>query len=411
MDRLPDSLTPGNIKDNLPLYALLQQQMESSQEESTYQSGAPFPKHILAIPPAAGHFDELRRRGRNLFGKGWLFLRPYVIDRAVLFIDGEEVLTCQKDDRPDVRHACTWARESQPFSFSFAVDAESVEEFSRFDVLGFARGRPVARMSTFYFPKLGKDIFPVPPPELALRVSGVKGDLFLLQGLKMFTDLADAMTLSGIEKRDFLLDWGCGCGRVLRWFLLSEAAGYVQIEKASTDVSVPPLGCDIDAEAIQWCRDNLLGRFEVVPFDPPTPLPSEVYDIVIACSVLTHLDRDRQHAWLAEVHRWLARGGWFIASTNAEFAFRSKHPDLAHVGWRKWLEKYCAWLCRPPLLRTILDGMPDPNMRWVIPEDTYRMVFQPRSFTEKLCAEYFDVVRYIECGLDGFQDLIICRKR
>ena len=41
-----------------------------------------------------------------------------------------------------------------------------------------------------------------------------------------------------------VLDWGCGCGRIIEMFqhLTKNKEFY---------------GCDIDAEAIDWCKNNL----------------------------------------------------------------------------------------------------------------------------------------------------------
>ncbi len=366
-------------------------------------------RHLKRIPPSAGHFDELELKNETLRGKGWLFHRPYRLSRATVFVDGLPIENCEREPRPDVAQVCAWAPEAEPYGFRFEIPMGLFEGDlpHRLDIVAYERSRPVARLSSFCPPPT-REAFPVPPPELAVRVSGVTGETFRVQGLKMYTDLVDTIEHYALPKAGRLLDWGCGCGRVLRWFLQRND---FLIKNATTSPDEPPLGCDIDPDAIGWCRTHYGARFEQVPFDPPTQLPTAAYDLVMACSVLTHLDRDRQLAWLAEVHRWLLPGGYFLASTNAEFAFRLQHPTLRHEGWRRWVETHAARWWRPPLMRDILDGMPDPNIRWVIPEDTYRMVFAPRWFTEKLCAQYFDVLGYIECGLDGYQDLIVCRKR
>lgn len=366
-------------------------------------------RRVRRLPTSAGHFDELVLTKDSLGGKGWMFRRPYRLSRATLFVDGHPYDLCEREERPDVAQVCAWAPEARPFGFRFEIPLELFEGKlpRRVDVVAYERSRPVARLSSFCA-TAESETFPLPPPELAVRVSGVTGETFRVQGLKMYTDLLDTIERYALPTTGRLLDWGCGCGRVLRWFL---GRSEFVIQNATAGPGTPPLGCDIDPDAIAWCLSHYPGNFEQVPFDPPTSLPSEAYDVVMACSVLTHLDRDRQLAWLGEVHRWLAPGGYFLASTNAEFAFRLQHPTLRHDGWRRWVETHAARWWRPRLMRDILDGMPDPNIRWVIPEDTYRMVFAPRWFTEKLCAQYFDVLGYIECGLDGYQDLIVCRKR
>lgn len=363
-----------------------------------------------SIVPGAGHFDGLSFSGKTFEGFGWIFRRPYKIDRATLFIDGSYCAECDPMDRPDVAETCRWASESRPFGFRFSVSPTSFQKITctRLDVIGYAGRRPVARVSTFC-PSLGDDNLPLPPPALAERVSGVAGDLFRLQGLKMFTDLVDVLQRYAIPRRGRLLDWGCGCARVLRWFFLREEYQILNTKDASTEPSLP-VGCDVDPEAVQWCRANVNASFALVPFDPPTEVPRGAYDLVLACSVLTHLDRARQARWLEEVFQWMAPGGYFVASTNAEFAFRSKHPELQPEGFGKFIERWVPRLYRPRVVRGILDDMPDPSIRWFVPEQEYRMVFQSRAYTEELCARFFEVIGYVECGLDGFQDVVVCRK-
>ncbi|MGB9692102.1 MAG: class I SAM-dependent methyltransferase [Candidatus Sumerlaeaceae bacterium] len=366
---------------------------------------------LETIPPAGGHFDELAAEGAAWEGLGWIFRRPFCITRAELFADGEPVGPCEEMKRPDVIEACAWAGESRPFGFRFRYNmSQRATPVQRFDVIGFEGRRAIARVSCFCPPPTTEQTFPIPPPELAIRVSGSTGEKFRLQGLKMYTDLLDAMRRFAVPLRGRLLDWGCGCGRVLRWFLSRNDFDLLNCPSA-IDARGLPLGCDVDPEAIEWCRENLGAAFELVSFDPPTALPASSYDVVLACSVLTHLDRERQIAWLKEVHRWLVPGGHFFASTNAEFAFRSKHPHVQPQGWRGWIEKKAPTLWRATIVQGIYDEMRDPNMRWVVDEETYRMVFQSRRYTEELCSRFFDVLGYIECGLDGFQDLIVCRKR
>lgn len=363
-----------------------------------------------SIVPGAGHFDGLNIADNVVEGFGWIFRRPYKIDRAALFVDGTYCAECEPMARPDVAETCRWAKESRPFGFRFRGLPTSIGRVacSRLDVIGYAGRRPVARVSTFC-PSVCDDDLPLPPAALAERVSGVSGNLFRLQGLKMFTDLLDVLRRYAIPLQGRLLDWGCGCARVLRWFFLR---GEYQVLNTKHPPTEPPLpvGCDVDPEAVDWCRANLNCSFALVPFDPPTGLPREAYDLVIACSVLTHLDRRRQTRWLEEVSRWLAPGGYFIASTNAEFAFRAKHPELQPKGFGKFVEGWAPRLYRPRLVHGIFDDMPDPSIRWFVPEQEYRMVFQSRAYTEELCARFFEVIGYVECGLDGFQDIVVCRK-
>ncbi len=58
-----------------------------------------------------------------------------------------------------------------------------------------------------------------------------------------------------------VLDWGCGCGRVARFFPADRAASFT--------------GCDIDHDNVAWCRANLPGTFVPSTLRPPLPFSSQ----------------------------------------------------------------------------------------------------------------------------------------
>ena len=99
-----------------------------------------------------------------------------------------------------------------------------------------------------------------------------------------------------------LLDWGCGCGRILRhWADLTETR---------------VCGCDIDPQMVGWCQANLpfadVARIEL---SPPLPYADSSFGLVYALSVITHLPEELQHAWVRECYRVLRPGGYLLFST------------------------------------------------------------------------------------------------
>ena len=69
-------------------------------------------------------------------------------------------------------------------------------------------------------------------------------------------------------------------------------------------------GTDIDPDNIKWCKHNLAeGSFDHVGLYPPTELESQSFDLIIANSVLSHLNLDAMHSWLEEVARLLKPNG------------------------------------------------------------------------------------------------------
>jgi SAM-dependent methyltransferase len=152
------------------------------------------------------------------------------------------------------------------------------------------------------------DALPLPPRRLMVRVAmTADADWFLRSGRAGYDAIAAHVPLG--EARS-VLDFGCGCGRVTRYF--KGFAGEVA-------------GSDVSGDAIAWCRDNLsFGRFEVNGLAPPLVFEDASFDLVYALSVFTHLTAELQLAWRDELRRVLRPGGRLLLTTHG----RSYLPRL-----------------------------------------------------------------------------------
>jgi len=141
---------------------------------------------------------------------------------------------------------------------------------------------------------------PLPPRRLMVRVAGTAdADWFLRGGRAGYDAIAGHVPLDEVSA---VLDFGCGCGRVTRYF--HEFAGEVA-------------GSDVSAQAIDWCRENLrFARFEVNGLAPPLAFADESFDLVYALSVFTHLTSELQLAWRDELRRVLRPGGRLLLTTH-----------------------------------------------------------------------------------------------
>lgn len=155
-------------------------------------------------------------------------------------------------------------------------------------------------------PVRGPDGLPLPPPLLRVKVAGTADrEVFLAQGSEAAATIRAALAASGepIEEVTSLLDFGCGCGRVLRqWASLP-----------ATDVH----GTDYNPRLIAWCRENLtFATFGVNDLAPPLAYEDERFELVFAISVFTHLTVDLERRWIAELRRVLQPGGRLLLSTR-----------------------------------------------------------------------------------------------
>ena len=349
---------------------------------------------LLSLRLSMGHLDRLSATGQHLSAHGWIFDPGHTFQCIEVYIDGKLAGPAQPVSRPDVEAALAWAHGAKPAGFGVEIALGSVVP-RRLDVVGHIALASPVRLSCL-IPGTEDARLPHPPRDLALRVSKVHGPAFDAQGLKIFTDLADQMAKIGASPAGRLLDWGCGCGRVAR---------YIPARMPQMQL----IGCDIDAEAIEWCRQNLRGEFIRVDPAPPTPLPDGAVDVVIACSVLTHLSAADQAAWLREIRRILSPGGWFLASTNADFMFQMalhRPRGKFRSAWKKLLG-FGAAKGGPT---GFTDSRRDRTLDGIAPPGYYRRVYQSREHTIAMCSKEFEVFDYVECGLNGHQDLVILRR-
>ncbi len=152
------------------------------------------------------------------------------------------------------------------------------------------------------------DGVPLPPRRLMVRVAGTAdADWFLRSGRAAYDAIAAHVPLAEI---DSVLDFGCGCGRVTRYW--ADFAGTVS-------------GGDVSGKAIEWCRANMpFAHFELNRLEPPLAFADESFDLVYALSVFTHLTDELQLAWRDELRRVLRPGGRLILTTHG----RSYLPRL-----------------------------------------------------------------------------------
>jgi SAM-dependent methyltransferase len=144
---------------------------------------------------------------------------------------------------------------------------------------------------------------PVPPPRLRVLVAGYpERDWFLGSGKAQTSYLRELLASFGhpIDQLGSVLDFGCGCGRMTRWW---------------SDVTGPEIhACDYSRALISWCEDNLaFVRSRLTGFDPPLPYSDDQFDFVYAFSVFTHFTVEAARRWIAELGRVTKPGGlvWF----------------------------------------------------------------------------------------------------
>jgi SAM-dependent methyltransferase len=241
---------------------------------------------------------------------------------------------------------------------------------------------------------LREGIADLPPAVMRFRVIGDCSIGEFFEGGERTREALESAVLDAGKPIDVFrsaLDFGCGCGRVVRAF--RRHASFLKLHAT-----------DVDAEAIAWCRQHLPSAgFRVNDGSPPLPYADGQFDLIWAISVFTHLDEERQFTWLAELRRILRPGGILLAtvygrpSWESSSAFWQDQP----VAFVRSVEEHGFYFANTGADDSIFpDTFPD----W------YQMTWHTRDYVEREWARYFDIRLYRPQGMLGDQDLIVAEK-
>jgi SAM-dependent methyltransferase len=202
-------------------------------------------------------------------------------------------------------------------------------------------------------------------------------------GRRLSADLQRLVSDVGTADAARVLDFGCGCGRVLR---------YVRDWLPMADL----YGADMDQKGIDWCRANFdFACFTVNGPSAPMEFPDGYFDLIYGVSVFTHTDEAMQDFWLAELQRIVRPGGLLVLSVHGAAIFQN-HLD------GPMLDR----LQGDGLLFTVettgrfkLDGLPD----------FYPITFHTRDYVERVRGRTFAIVAYVSRGIVGHQDAVVLK--
>jgi SAM-dependent methyltransferase len=236
------------------------------------------------------------------------------------------------------------------------------------------------------FDTLESPTIPLPPPHLQVEVLGgaLPADEFFYGGFTVAQGLREILAHLGrpLDSFESVLDLGCGCGRVLRWF--EEEARTVRFH-----------GSDISKGAIEWDRKHIpFARFDVNGVDPPLAHPDGAFDLAFAISVVTHLSEELQLAWLEELKRVLRPGGLLLMSVQGDDTSTQRLDGADLEAYRRKGHHF------KRIKAGGLHGLPD----------FYQDAFHTREYVERVWSRFFRVKAYVRHGPLYTQDLVVMEK-
>jgi SAM-dependent methyltransferase len=247
----------------------------------------------------------------------------------------------------------------------------------------------------------------MPPEELQVRFTGGHGGETLRQAFSFYRVVSHA---SSSTRPKSALDFGCGWGRITRFFIKD-------FEKDKL------FGVDPLHEVIEASRaTNPWATFLQVDLRPPIDLPSSSLDVIFAFSVFSHLTEAVHLEWIEEFSRLLRPHGTLVVTTRERdfilecARIREAEPDpkkmdplsnyatmgarAAFLDTKHYLDVYDAgeYCCDPT-------GAGDN-----LPPDTYGETCIPFAYVKRKWAPFFCVTEFKESVPDIQQNVIVARR-
>jgi 2-polyprenyl-3-methyl-5-hydroxy-6-metoxy-1,4-benzoquinol methylase len=150
------------------------------------------------------------------------------------------------------------------------------------------------------------DVLPTLPDEQTqIRFIGSAGDPALREAFGAYSLVKELAAKYGrpIGADSKILDFGCGWGRTLRFFMKDVRPSNL------TGIDVMPLAIELSKKTNPWCNFALTAAL------PPTRFADNSFDLVYLYSVFSHLSEEAHDLWLTEFHRILKPQGMLIATT------------------------------------------------------------------------------------------------
>jgi ubiquinone/menaquinone biosynthesis C-methylase UbiE len=168
------------------------------------------------------------------------------------------------------------------------------------------------------FPSLREYLPVLPSEELQVRFTGDHGEHTLREAFSFYRTVTRAASHS---RPQVAIDFGCGWGRITRFFIKDFEKGKL-------------VGVDPVSDVIEISRStNPWANFEKIDLRPPIQLPSSSVDLIFAFSVFSHLTEDVHLQWIEEFARLLRSGGVLVVTTRERdfilecAKIRNENPD------------------------------------------------------------------------------------
>ncbi len=257
--------------------------------------------------------------------------------------------------------------------------------------------------------QIQESLYPLPDSFLRDRVVGelTPEEIFHQGGLVDWRRIEICFREGGLDFHPgtSILDFGCGCGRLIRHFGLY-----------ANDCNL--YGADVDKDAVAWCAEKLdFCKFASLPHSPRTEFDNNSFDGIYAYSVFSHLPEDLHQGWLVELHRITRPGGILVITLQGQYIVDlvcSGERDLGCPS-RKELQKSLQELNSKGFLFFPYKSLGSTDKRnaehfakWDLQQ--YGTTFVLESYVQKHWSEMFTIVAH-HSAPDEWQDFVVLRRK
>lgn len=245
-----------------------------------------------------------------------------------------------------------------------------------------------------------EDIFipELPPDSVQLAFNGTSGEANLRSGLAIYQQIKSSIGrwTEKLAPGTRILDFGCGWGRIIRFFLK---------EVRATNL----FGVDVSTIAIETCNQTLQGNFRLIDGYPPLDFSESTFDTVYAWSVFSHLPEDLHIRWVEEFARILRPGGLIVASTLPRSFIEESQRLRAHGVFTHPWQKAAAESFDD--FEAALLGYDNGSFIFAPkPKAEYGMAMIPPAYVQQRWTRFFGFCEFIDKPESLGQSLIVMRK-